>query len=194
MPAAGLLLTGGTSRRMGVDKATLVVVGRPEPLARRTARLLAEATGPALEVGPGHTDLPAVLEDVPGSGPLAAVAAGVRRLRALGWDGPAVVVATDLPLLTLGLLVWLADHPSSRSVVPVAQGTPQTLCARYAPDDLERAVVLAATGRRSMRDLLEGSRALLAGPELWEGAAGGPGALTDVDTPSDLSRLRGRPS
>ena len=179
---------------MGRDKATLTVAGSPEPLARRTARLLAEATGPALEVGPGHTDLPVVGEDVPGSGPLAALAAGVHRLRALGWDGPAVVLATDLPFLTLGLVRWLAEHPSSRSVVPVAQGAPQTLCARYAPDDLERAVALAERGRRSMRDLLEGGDVLLAGPELWEAAAGDPGALTDIDTPSDLARLRGRPS
>jgi molybdopterin-guanine dinucleotide biosynthesis protein A len=134
------------------------------------------------------------VEDPPGGGPLLALAAGARRLRDLGWTGSAVVVATDLPLLTRGILAWLAGHPSWRSVVPVLGGVPQTLCARYAPRDLDRAVELAAAGRRALRDLLDGSDALLAGPEVWGPAAGDPDALFDVDTPEDLARVRSRPS
>jgi molybdenum cofactor guanylyltransferase len=192
MTAAGLLLTGGASRRMGHDKATVSVVAGEEPLARRTARHLAATTNPTFEIGPGHSDLPRVTEDPPGAGPLAAVAAGQRRLRMAGWTGPAVVVATDLPRLTRSLLVWLVDHPSPRSVVPVSGGVPQTLCARYAAQDLDVAVELAAAGKRSMRDLLGGIDALLAGPEVWTPAADDPDALVDVDTPSDLARLRAR--
>src|SRR5262249_10523795 len=152
-----------------------------ESLAHRTGRLLAEVAQPALEVGPGLSGLPALIEEPPGRGPLAALAAGACRLRTLGWTGPAVVVATDLPLLTPGFLVWLAGHPSARSVVPVAGGVPQTLCARYAPDDLERAVHLAGAGRRALRDLVDGIDPLLAGPEIWGPAAGDPDALFDVD-------------
>ncbi|MST35182.1 NTP transferase domain-containing protein, partial [Acidimicrobiaceae bacterium USS-CC1] len=50
---AALLLTGGRSRRMGRDKAALVVGGRT--LAQRTADLLRRAGlgGPLLELGPG---------------------------------------------------------------------------------------------------------------------------------------------
>ena len=58
MTPAGILLTGGASRRMGTDKATIVVGG--ETLARRTARLLSAVCDPAVEVGPGASDLPAV--------------------------------------------------------------------------------------------------------------------------------------
>jgi molybdenum cofactor guanylyltransferase len=192
MTAAGLLLTGGASRRMGQDKATLAVLAGEEPLARRTAHHLAATTNPTFEVGPGHSHLPTVTEDPPGAGPLAAVAAGQRQLRKAGWTGPAVVVATDLPRLTRSLLAWLADHPSARSVVPVSDGVPQTLCARYAAHDLDLAVELAAAGKRSMRDWLEGIDALLAGPEVWTPAAADPDALADVDTPSDLARLRAR--
>src|ERR1700736_1061525 len=71
---AALLLTGGTSRRMGRDKATLPVNGTP--LAERTATLLAQVADPVVEVGPGWTGLVAVREEPAGQGPLAAMAAG----------------------------------------------------------------------------------------------------------------------
>jgi molybdopterin-guanine dinucleotide biosynthesis protein A len=194
MGAAGLLLTGGASRRLGQDKGALVLSGGTESLAGRTGRLLAEVARPALEVGPGLSGLPALVEDPPGQGPLVALAAGTCRLQTLGWIGPVVVVATDLPLLTRGFLEWLAGHPSTRSIVPVLAGVPQTLCARYAPVDLERAVQLAAAGRRALHDLLDGSDAVLAGPEEWGPAAGDPDALLDVDTPADLAHVRSRSS
>jgi molybdopterin-guanine dinucleotide biosynthesis protein A len=196
MPAAALLLTGGASRRMGRAKAALMVAG-DEPsgagagqsLAGRTARLLLGVASPVVEVGPGYTSLPAVIEEPPGGGPLAAVAAGHQALLHAGWTGPALVVATDLPRLTAGLLAWLADHPSPGSVVPAAGGFPQPLCARYSAADLALSAVLAAGGRRSMRDLLAGIDALVVGADEWATAAGTPDALADVDTPADLARL-----
>ncbi len=174
---------------MGRDKAALAASGTGESLAGRTARLLAAVTAPTLEIGPGHSNLAAIVEDQRGAGPLVAVAVGGRELCARGWFGPAVVVATDLPRLTGALLSWLANHPSTRAIVPVAHGIPQPLCARYPAADLERAVELVRLGRRSLRDLLDGSNALLVGPDEWEAAAGDPDALTDVDTPEDLIRL-----
>ena len=49
-----------------------------------------------------------------------------------------LVVATDLPRLTQGLVAWLARYPSLDSVVPVDGGHPQPLCARYSAADLVR--------------------------------------------------------
>jgi molybdopterin-guanine dinucleotide biosynthesis protein A len=190
--AAGLLLTGGASRRLGQDKGALTLPNSGESLARRTGRLLAGATATALEVGPGHSGLPAVVEDPPGGGPLMALAAGTRQLRARGWTGPVLVVATDLPRLTGGLLTWLAGHPSPRSIVPLRDGVPQSLCARYSPGDLDVALALAAAGRRALHDLLDSIDALLAGPELWQAVTGDPDTLLDIDTPSDLARWQRR--
>ena len=51
-----LLLTGGASRRMGTDKATIEFRG--ETLAARAARVLAEVCDPVIEVGTGVTRLP----------------------------------------------------------------------------------------------------------------------------------------
>jgi molybdopterin-guanine dinucleotide biosynthesis protein A len=90
---AGILLTGGTSRRMGRDKATIEVRG--EQLAVRAAGVLREAlAGPFLEVGPGVSGLPAVQEEPAGEGPLAAVAAAAA---VLGCAHPAIVLAVDMP-------------------------------------------------------------------------------------------------
>ncbi|HZI37181.1 MAG TPA: NTP transferase domain-containing protein, partial [Acidimicrobiia bacterium] len=52
---AGLLLTGGASRRMGRDKALLEVGGRR--LVDRAASVLAAVADPVLEVGPGWSEL-----------------------------------------------------------------------------------------------------------------------------------------
>jgi molybdopterin-guanine dinucleotide biosynthesis protein A len=159
-------------------------------LAQRTAALLEKAAAPALEVGPGFSGLPHVQEDPPGLGPLAAIVCGQRALAAAGWDGPVLVVATDLPRLTQGLLPWLARYPSPDSVVPVSGGRPQPLCARYSAADLRAAHELWATGGRAMHALLAAVRPRLVSEDEWVRAAGDAAALADADTPADLDLLR----
>lgn len=177
---------------MGVDKASLLLPAASGDsaisLAERTAGLLRQVCAVSIEVGPGHTTLPAVTEDDPGAGPLVALAAGGRALRAEGWDGPVLVVATDLPLLTVSFLRWLAGHPAAGSVVPVAGGRAQPLCARYTSGDMTLAARLAAGGARTMNALIEAAHPVLADEAEWAGA-GGPGLLADVDTPEDVARL-----
>ncbi len=182
----GIVLTGGASRRMGKDKATLDVGG--VPLARRAAEALSAATSLALEVGPGTTGLPSVNEEPRGSGPLAAVVAGWTELvRRSGEKQPAVVLACDLPAVTPGLVAWLAGRPGDASVVPVVDGVPQPLCARWAVVDLERAGALLAGGERSLRQVFGPGTEFVTEDEVDRAA--GRGLTRDVDTPEDLARL-----
>ena len=174
----GIILTGGASLRMGRDKATIPSGGTT--LAEQTARLLEQIAEPVVEVGPGVTHLPVVSESPPRAGPLAATVAGWRALADGGWDGPVIVVATDLPRLRLEVLDWLANHPAPGSIVPRSNGRPQSLCARYAKEDLELAAQLVADGATAMRDLLAAAHPLVVDAD-WDGA------LDDVDTPADLS-------
>src|SRR5581483_10755685 len=148
----GLLLTGGASTRMGRAKAELAWDG--ERLADRVARVVGAVCAPVLEVGPGHSALPAVLEDPPVSD----------------------------PLLTL-----LRDHPGDRSVVPVASGRAQPLCARYSADACRLAIALTEAGERSMRALLDAADVELVPESRWQEVAGAD-ALVDVDTPDDVAR------
>jgi molybdopterin-guanine dinucleotide biosynthesis protein A len=181
---AGLLLTGGASRRLGRDKATVAIGGRP--CAQVVGERLAESTSPTLEVGPGRSGLPALVEPRPGEGPLSALAAGWRALADQGHEGPCLALACDLPNVPVALLRMLARWPGAGSVVPVSGGAAQTLCARYSSQALARAEALVATGARSVRALLD--EAELVGPEVW-GLVAAPDAFFDLDTPEDLARL-----
>ena len=113
-----MLLTGGASRRLGTDKAMIVWQG--DTLAARAARVLAQVCAPVLEVGPGVTSLPVVREDPAGSGPLAAVLAGMRALESdAGAEVDALVVlACDMPFVEPPLLELLAAWPGTGTVIP----------------------------------------------------------------------------
>lgn len=185
-PVYGMVLTGGSSRRMGADKATLEVGG--VPLARRVADVLAAATSLAVEVGPGTTGLASVTEDPPGSGPLAAIVAGwAELLRRTGEKQPVVVLACDLPSITGKLVEWLAERPGDASVVPVVQGLSQPLCARWSVADLERAGAQLAAGEQSLRRVFGPGTEYVTEEEVER--AVGRGLMEDLDTPEDAARL-----
>jgi molybdopterin-guanine dinucleotide biosynthesis protein A len=157
---AGLLLTGGASRRMGSDKALLEVDG--QRLVDRAAAVLA------------------------------ALGAGAAAVRAARHDGPVLVLAVDMPRVTVELLRLLADRAGPETAVPRAGGHPQPMCARYGPEVLAAVDERLAAGGRSLRDLLETLAAQgLVGwveQEEWEPVSG-PEAFSDVDTPEDFRRL-----
>lgn len=184
---AGVLLTGGGSRRMGRDKATIEIDGRS--LAVRAAAVLRAAlAGPLLEVGPGHSGLPALVEDPPGAGPLAAVAAAAS---VLDCSHAAFVLAVDMPAVTPELVRLLAAHPGKSTVVPLDRdGIMQPLCARYSPAALSAAPGLVAAGERAVRALLDVAPVTVVTADEWSAAAG-PLALVDADTPADLAALDG---
>jgi molybdopterin-guanine dinucleotide biosynthesis protein A len=176
---------------MGRDKAAVVpgAAGGPT-LSQRTADLMLAVVEGAVEVGPGFTTLDRATEPSPGRGPLAAVADGWDDLHRRGWTGPVVVVATDLPNLTVEILTWLTEHEPGSSVVPVAGGRIQPLCARYEPADLDAAVVLVESGARAMGALVAAIRPRCVPDEVWAPHAGRPDCLIDVDRPEDLDALR----
>jgi molybdopterin-guanine dinucleotide biosynthesis protein A len=99
-----------------------------------------------------------------------------------------VVLACDLPLISESLLRFLASHPSPGSVVPVVDGRPQPLCARFSAAALQHGAGSAAAGRRSLAPLLRDADVVWLGEREWSGVADRR-TFTDVDTPADLARL-----
>lgn len=153
----GVLLAGGESRRFGSPKADARFQG--ETLAARAWRLLGEACDERLLVGPGG------LPD-PGTGPVAAIAAG---LRAATHD-VCVVVPVDMPLLTVAALHVLADACRDAAV---AQHGPLPCAVRRD--------AFPATDERRLRAVLAGLDA--AQVELDENV------LVNVNTPEELTSL-----
>ncbi len=100
----GVVLAGGASRRMGMDKAALAVGGAT--LTARAARLLAGICPRVAIADRGRglvPDLPC-LPDGPGAGPAAGILGA-----ALAWPGhPLLVLACDLPEVPEALLRELA--------------------------------------------------------------------------------------
>jgi molybdenum cofactor guanylyltransferase len=182
---AGLLLTGGSSRRMGRDKAELVVAG--ERLADRAARVLQTVCDPVLEIGPGRSALETIGDDDPHTGPLAALVTGAGALRTRGYEGAVLLLAVDLPFVDARLLELLVNHPAADSVVPLAGGMRQSCCARYASAALATATDLVERGERAMHALLSSVPVVEITEPEWRAVAP-PDALADLDTPEDLAR------
>ncbi len=180
---AGLLLTGGSSRRLGVDKAALILDG--ETLAARAARLLSDRCGEVVEVGPGVTDVRSVRETPAGGGPLAALVAGANALRDPGTEPPGalVLLACDLPWVAPVLEALIAAPSDAEIVVPVDEdGRRQYVCARYGSRALVAAAALVGEGVRSLHELVESMDSVLE-------VAGFPaGTFADIDEPDDARR------
>jgi molybdopterin-guanine dinucleotide biosynthesis protein A len=120
---AGIVLTGGGSRRMGADKAFVVVGGRPMVIA--VADALWEAGCHPVEcqggdlAALGALGLHALPDAEVGAGPVAAIAGASGRV-----GGPIVVAACDLPCLDAASVEALisAGTAAGRPAVATADG------------------------------------------------------------------------
>lgn len=155
----GILLVGGSSSRFGSPKELAQFEG--ETLADRAWRLLGEVCDERLAVGgDGLSD--------PGTGPVAAIAAGLRKAA----HELTVVIPVDMPLLTADALRLLAEACRDASV---AQAGPLPCAvARQALPAFE-------AGERRLRTVLAGLDT--AHIELDERL------LANVNTREDLDRL-----
>jgi molybdopterin-guanine dinucleotide biosynthesis protein A len=170
-----LILVGGVSSRMGVDKAELLWGGR------RAVDLLADlgaAIGAATvrTVGPQSYGLPAITDEAAGGGPVAGIASGLkglaeagrRRALVLAVDAPTIQAADLAPLLAapapggayeglnLPLVVDLAPSPPSAAPGwPVARFIETAGLARLPPPEGALARLRGANTPIEHRRLLE---------------------------------------
>jgi molybdopterin-guanine dinucleotide biosynthesis protein A len=174
---AGVLLTGGSSRRLGVDKAQLRLPDGAT-LAEHAATVLLAVCGRCVEVGPGRSGLPATRESPAGAGPLAALVAGVR---ALDDEGPIVLLGCDYPRLdATALRAVVQAPPPTTTAIARARDRLHYVCARYSADAIVAAAARLAAGERALRWI----EAL---PHVAVDLD--PAVLLDVDTPDDAAAL-----
>jgi molybdenum cofactor guanylyltransferase len=200
--AAGIVLAGGRSSRMGESKAWLEWHG--STLAHHAAELL-RGVGPVVVVRAAGQALPAlppgveVVDDARADvGPLQGIATGLAAVAA----PRAFVCAVDMPFLHPVFVrrVLVALTTDLDVVLPVALGHQQPLAAAYRTALAPRIDALIAAGRTrpgmlfdEVRVLRLDEAALLADAAL---AAADPAldSLLNVNHPDDYRAARARPS
>jgi molybdopterin-guanine dinucleotide biosynthesis protein A len=194
--AAGFVLAGGASSRMGRDKALLELDGCP--LLVRAARLLESVVATVTIVGPPERlaglGFPVVADDWPGAGPLGGIATALR-VSACGWN---LIVACDLPYLTTGWLEYLvrrAQASAADAVLPEGSRGAEPLCAVY--HQRCRPVIAAALagGVRKVTDGLAGSPPLAVERVTeaeWKAFDSDGWLFKNMNTPADYEQARGR--
>jgi molybdopterin-guanine dinucleotide biosynthesis protein A len=135
MKISAVLLAGGESRRMGKDKATLVLRGKP--LWRIQLDLLyklelaeifiSARTGPPWR----PSEMQFIADDPPSRGPLSGLAASLA-----GMHGTHLLaLAIDMPFMSETFLRWLCDQiEPGRGVIPMIGGRAEPLTAIYPAD------------------------------------------------------------
>ena len=191
-PLSGVILSGGSSRRLGVDKASLIFDGRPllEIVIERLSAVCREVIVASGSRGAGDwpgSPVRFVNDAVPGQGPLAGVQAGLAAATAEF----ALVVACDMPFLNPGLLTYMAGLPRRyQALVPLTSDGWHPTHAVYARTCLPVIEALLAQGSNSMEALL--SRLAVQALSEEELRRHDPEGLSlfNVNDPQDLARAR----
>lgn len=184
----GTVLAGGSSQRMGRDKASITIDGTT--LLERVVGAGVAAGLPMLVVGRArplgfpYPTADFVTDQHPGGGPLGGILTAFSHV-----DGDVLALACDLPLLSQAVVEWLlataAPVDPARHVVVMADGRLQPLFAVWRRIGRPRLARAFATGERSLVRCL-----VAADPFVVHIPAQFAHAADDCDTPEDLARLR----
>ncbi len=149
-----VILIGGDSRRMGQDKASLVL-GERSLLQHVTSivqplfgEVIISVRQPRAEIA-----FPQVCDDPAHRGPLAGLVAGLQSAKT-PW---VFVLACDMPFIEQAVIERLGRFRDGyQAVVPMVQGYPQPLVAFYAVSCADSVLeCLNGDGKHSLRELLD---------------------------------------
>lgn len=177
MDIEAVVLTGGASSRMGVDKASMPVNG--EPAATRLVRLLGEAGIASTILGPeGMPDAE------PYAGPLAALAAFVP---AQPW---VFIASCDLPRFDARVVSFLFSMASAAdAAIPIIEGRVQPLCGVYRAETLEVASAMNRNGIQRVMAWVETLTVIQISGEAFAAAGLDPRCVQGANTPEEWKAL-----
>ena len=196
-PAAGVtgaILAGGESRRLGRDKATLLLGGKP------LAHWVAEALAPAvteLWLVTNHPqthlalNLPLVTDLVPFQGPLGGLATALFYARS-PW---VLITSVDAPFLSPRLAAALAAAATKTTrpaLVCRSQRNVEPFPGLYAVRLLSRLQDFFLQERRTFMAFLDPQRPEVWGPEIWRTLDPEGLSFENLNQPEDLARLEAR--
>ena len=193
--ARGIVLAGGAGSRLGVNKPSAPLAGRPlieYPIdalhaAGLAVTVLAKSGSSLPPFEPpryaGDRAVAVAIEPQEPRHPLRGIVSALEAYR----NAPVVVVACDMPFVSAELIAWLATLDDAAAAVPEYAGRLHPMLGRYTPDALaalseclrEQGSVASAVEKAGLRRITDVELARF----------GDPGRLLfDVDTPADLER------
>jgi FdhD protein len=187
----GVILAGGSSSRMGRNKALLEVDG--SPIITRTYRILASLFHEVIVVTNSPLDydfLPCrkVPDIYPGCGSIA----GLHSALAHSSTAHSFVTACDLPFLDPAVIRYLCDNRTGGydAVVPLSEGGQEPLHAVYSSackDIFENAI---QKGERKILDILGRMNILQVTDDELQRAGGQTKSFLNVNTPEEYEKIR----
>jgi molybdenum cofactor guanylyltransferase len=198
---AGFILAGGTSSRMGRDKALLNFGG--VPLILHTARLLDPLVTKVTVVGLPRRYSALGLRAIPdeddaqgrgepgntGRGPLAGIAAALAATNA-PWN---LIVACDLPYLSPKWLNWLlsrAQHSRMEAIVPRTEHGIEPLAALYRRECSAPIAAALARGVRKVSDAIKEMRLDIVYARDWRPIEPSEMILRNMNAPRDFEEAQ----
>lgn len=188
---SGFVLAGGASRRMGRDKAKLVLEG--ETLLERQVRLLQAVCRTVGIVGPPDSyrglDVPVYPDEVRRRGPLGGIYSGLLHTR----SEYNLFLSCDMPQLEARFLGWLIEQAleyQADVTVPRTRDGRHPLCAVFRRRALAAIRYRLASGQNNVRGLFPrvGSRVV---PWSEIARAGfSPRIFGNMNTPQDYEAAR----
>ena len=177
----GVVLCGGVSRRMGVDKATLLVDG--VAMARRVADALALAgCRPVVAIGGkpgdlGSFGLECIADLHPGEGPLGGILTALSQAS----GGPVAVLACDLPDIEATTVAKLIESLGEHHSAMAHSDRAEPLCAVWSPSAAPLLQARFELGERALHRAIDGLDIVWVDVPKHE--------LRNVNTPADLRSL-----
>ena len=160
---AALILAGGTSSRMGTDKALVPYQGKP--MLQRVYQVAAECTEQVYVLTPWieryqnilPSDCNYLIETQPGKGPVNGLSEGFEQISA-DWI---LLLACDLPLLDVEIIQsWINKLPqiptSTLALVPQRFDIWEPMCGFYRKEIKTELDNFLKKGKRSFQELLSG--------------------------------------
>ncbi|MGI9260851.1 MAG: molybdenum cofactor guanylyltransferase [Woeseiaceae bacterium] len=180
----GLVLAGGKSRRMGSDKAALLLDGKTQlehgvELLQRHVEDVYVSTGADQKDDPVRRGFQQIVDRYENMGPIAGILSALDSSPGNSW----LVLACDLPNIDDSTIRFLVENASPDSPFSayrsVNDDLPEPLCAIYRPESRALIDQFVADGIVCPRKMLINSpTCLLEQPN--------PGALHNINTPEDL--------
>ena len=182
-PVYGLILAGGSSRRMRLDKAALKYQGKTQldrafELAGRHVMNVFVSVRADQTLDPTRAQRPMIVDSVAGEGPIAGIRSALAAHPKVAW----LVLACDLPYLSDAALDFLLRRRDAAALATAYtsahDGLPEPLCAIWEPSAAAALADYQAGGGHCPRKFLIRHGARLLEPQDTR-------ALDNVNTPEE---------